>query len=273
VAVVAVFPFDLARPTRSYLLPPELHEISALTDVDEHTVACVQDEQAMIYLIDMRDGHISKRMPFGPAGDMEGLTRVGDAYYALRSDGLMYHLDMHAGHVVVLDSFQLELPNRNLEGLGYDERMGLVLISPKDFLKGDPVQRDQRKVYAFDPRREQLLPEPVLSLTVSGIVAQAERMGIALPTRITDNGRTVSAVKLRFSSVAVDPHSDHYYLLSAADRLLLVVDRQGGLVDLLQLDPMLFPKAEGITFLPSGAMLISNEGKDKAPNLLRFERR
>jgi hypothetical protein len=31
--------------------------------VDEHTVACVQDEQAMMYLLDLRSGAITQRMP------------------------------------------------------------------------------------------------------------------------------------------------------------------------------------------------------------------
>ncbi|MFN6115032.1 MAG: hypothetical protein ACK46C_04030 [Flavobacteriales bacterium] len=58
-----VVPFALDKPTRTYTLPEELLEISALTDVDEHTVACVQDEQAMMYLLDLRSGAITQRMP------------------------------------------------------------------------------------------------------------------------------------------------------------------------------------------------------------------
>lgn len=269
----SALPFQLDKPERNYTLPPELLEISALTDVDEYTVACVQDEQAMIYMLDLRKGTIIQRMPFGPAGDMEGLTRVGNEYFALRSDGLVYRIAMKAQAVSVLDSFHLDLPNRNLEGLGYDEHKDLVLISPKDFLKGDPELRDRRVVYAYDPRNKRLLPDPVLSLTVSGIAAQARTMGLELPTRTNDKGETISALKLRFSSVAVDPRNDHYYLLSAADRVLLVVDRQAKLVSLQQLDAKLFPKPEGITFLPSGDLLISNEGKGMQSNLLRFERR
>jgi hypothetical protein len=58
-----VVPFALDKPTRTYTLPEELLEISALTDVDEHTVACVQDEHAMMYLLDLRSGAITQRMP------------------------------------------------------------------------------------------------------------------------------------------------------------------------------------------------------------------
>ena len=268
-----LLPFDLAKPSRKHILPEELLEISALTDVDDHTVACVQDEMATIYLLDLRTGDIIQRIPFGSAGDMEGLTRVGQEYFALRSDGLMYRLALQAGAAVVLDTFRLQLPNRDLEGLGFDERRGLVLISPKDFLKGDAQQRDVRLVHAYDPVKKHLLPEPVLSISIADLTAQAERKGMPVPQRTTKEGRSVNALKLRLSSVAVDPRTDQYYLLSAVDRTLLVLDRQGELVALEQLDPALFPKPEGITFMSSGEMVISNEGKDGRPNVLVFDRR
>jgi hypothetical protein len=40
-----------------------------------------------------------------------------------------------------------------------------------------------------------------------------------------------------------------------------------------QLNPALFNKAEGITFLENGDMLISNEGQSKKPTVLRFNYR
>jgi len=36
------------------------------------------------------------------------------------------------------------------------------------------------------------------------------------------------------------------------------------------LDPRVFNKAEGITFMENGDMLITNEGQDHRPTLLRF---
>lgn len=72
------------------------------------------------------------------------------------------------------------------------------------------------------------------------------------------------------SSVAVDPTSDHYYLLSAVDRSLLVLDRKGAFVALYLLDEKVLPQPEGITFLPSGDMLITSEGKDGPARMVRY---
>ncbi len=262
--------YDLAHPARQYTLPDELLEISGITDVDVNTIACLQDEAAMLYFIDLVSGSITRRLNFGVPGDYEGLTRVGELYFALRSDGLINRLRLRDGAIELLDTFRLAIPNHNIEGLGYDEAQDRVLVSPKDFAKGDKATRDERVIHAFDPVTGKMSAEPALRFSVSGIIAQAEAMGVQLPMRKTDNGRELPALKLRLSSVAVHPRTEHYYLLSAVDHVLLVLDRNARLVSLNVLDPLAFAKPEGITFLLSGDMLISNEGKDGQADLLRF---
>lgn len=262
--------YDLHRPVAKFTLPSELIEVSGLTDVDQNTVACLQDEQATIYLIDLRSGKVLEKHSFGPPGDMEGLTRVGDGYYALRSDGMVYHLKGLRGKIQLKNSFHLRLPNQNIEGLGFDEAKGLVLISPKDVQKGSKYTRDQRHVYAFDPATEKLVDRPVLSFSVSDIVAAAKKAGIELPVKETKKGDERSALKLRMSSIAVHPRTQQYYILSAVDQSLLVLDRQGRFVDLHLLDDSLLPKPEGITFLPNGDLVLTTEGKGGPPRLVRF---
>ena len=79
--------YDLAHPTRRYPLADELREISGITEVDAHPVACVQDEVGALYFIDLDSRAVTNRLAFGKPGDYEGLTRVGTLYFALRSDG------------------------------------------------------------------------------------------------------------------------------------------------------------------------------------------
>jgi uncharacterized protein YjiK len=264
-------PGDLPKPSATFELPAQLMEISGLTDMmDAHTVGCLQDEEAVLYVVDLRDGKIKERYPFGPPGDMEGLTRVGDAFFALRSDGLIYALKRKGDRYEATDSFQLKLEHHNIEGLAYDERMGRVLVAPKDITKGDKAVRDRRDVFAFDKTTHALLPAPVLTFSVENVMRQAMAKGIRIPTRTTPKGREVPALKFRMASIAVHPRSDHYYILSAADHTLLVLDRKGGFVDLHLLDETLLPKPEGITFLPNGDMILTSEGKGTPPRLVRY---
>lgn len=260
----------LKAPLFQHDLPAELVEVSGLTDVSDSLMACLQDEEALLYLLDVRDGSVVERHRFGPPGDMEGLTRVKDGFYALRSDGLVYHLRKARSGYALADTFRLRLPNRDIEGLGYDEARGVVLVAPKDALKGDPQLRDRRQLFAFDPHTHRLLPEPVLSYTLSGILQQARAAGITVPMRTTPKGKQVPELKLRMASVAVDPVTDHYVILSATDRTLLVLDREGRFVHLYFLDPDRLPKPEGLTFLPDGRMLIASEGRNGPARILGF---
>ena len=260
----------LPKPISAVDLPAELREISGLTEIDDHTVACLQDEAATLYLVDLRDGHILERHPFAGSGDLEGITRVGSKLFALRSDGLIYNITRQQEHFVAMDSFNLMLPHRNIEGLGYDPVDGRVLVAPKDNLKGGPEIRDKREIFAFDPVTYALQQRPVLTFSVKQVLRAAEAAGVSIPIRTTDRGRQVPTIKFRMSSIAVEPATGHYYILSAVDQTLLVLDRSGNYVALYLLDDNLLPKPEGITFLPDGDLLISTEGKDSKPRIVRF---
>lgn len=264
--------FDLSAPSRRSQLPAELKEISALTDISPTTVACLQDEAGIIFYVDHTTGAITARMPFAGPGDYEGLTRIGSELYALRSDGLIYRLKEVNGAMDLLDTFRVDVPNRNLESLGYDERNKVLLIAAKDNLKGDEEQRDMRYIYGWDMQQGRQLPEPVLSLSVHNALAEAKALGVKVPM-VEKKGHVRPRFKLRPSSIAVHPGDDNYWILSASDHALVVVDRAGKLKELYFLDPALYPQAEGITFLSTGDLLISSEGKESDAVLLFFERR
>lgn len=265
--------YDLKHPSKRFTLPAELTEVSALTDIDESTVACLQDEEAAIYIVDLVTGKVSGKSVFAGPGDYEGLTRVGDDLYALRSDGLIHRLRKEGDGYAQVDTFRLIVPNHNIESLGLDERNQVMLIAAKDNLKGDKALRDARFVYGWDLRTDRQMPKPVLTLNVQRVASQARALGVKLPMKRTEKGQERLDFKLRPSSIALHPTEDLYYLLSAQDRALLVLDRLGTLKELVFLDPGLFPKPEGITFQPDGTLLISNEGKDAPPNLLVFARK
>jgi uncharacterized protein YjiK len=267
-----VVPYDLAHPDRRFRLPEELKEVSALTDISATTVACLQDEAGTIYWLDHLSGAITMRIPFAGPGDYEGLTRIGQELYALRSDGLVHRLKRQGDRLVQLDTFRVRVPNHNLESLGHDPEQQVLLIAAKDILKGDKASRDRRFIYGWDLRQGKQMEQPVLTLSVNEVLAEARRMGVVLP-QVEKHGRVRPDFKLRPSSVAVHPQDGNYWILSAKDHALLVVDRSGKLQALVFLDPVLFPKAEGITFMENGDLLVSSEGAEGGGWLLFFHAR
>ncbi|MBL7914212.1 MAG: SdiA-regulated domain-containing protein, partial [Bacteroidia bacterium] len=77
----------------------------------------------------------------------------------------------------------------------------------------------------------------------------------------------------RPSSLAVHPLTDEIYIISAADFMLVVMDRNGSIVHIKPLDKQVYPKAEGITFLKDGTMIITSEAGGKFPylNVINFK--
>lgn len=263
--------YDMDRPTASFALPPTLREISALTDIDLHHVACLHDEAGAVFHIDLRTGEVGRAMVFGQPGDFEGLTRVADDLWALRSDGMLVHLQRSDDELVVRRNLQLRTNHRDIEGLAYDPFRKLILVSPKDPPAGKKDERQQRRILAIDPATGRQLDEPALSTSLDQIAASARQRGIQLPGTERADGPPRVTLKLRLSSIAVHPHTGQFYLLSAVDGAVLVVDQAGDLQAAYFFDSRLMPKVEGITFLPDGDMVIASEGVSTPPRLQVFD--
>lgn len=251
------------------VLPRELREVSAITALDERTLACVQDEVGALFLVDLSGERPPQVRSFGAPGDYEGLARVGDDYWVLRSDGLLLRLASRGGRLEVASSHQMSAEHDNWEGLCFDRGRGLLLVLPKDRASKEKERRDERSVWAFDPSTGTMQPQPVLLLDVSSLVEQAEGIGLGLPTRTTAKGKKSRSLKMLGSEILEVPGTGELLLLSAVDRALLRVDGAGRLLGLLVFDSEELPQPEGMTWLPDGRLLIASEGKD-GPGVVRI---
>jgi uncharacterized protein YjiK len=97
----------------------------------------------------------------------------------------------------------------------------------------------------------------------------AKTHNLPYPTR-EKKDKDEPIIKFRTSAIAIHPITKQLYVLSAADHSLFVFNGDGSLAQMTLLEQHTFNKSEGIAFLPDGDMLITNEGQDKKPTLLRF---
>ncbi len=261
--------YDLTRATSSFELPAELTEISALTDIDDHTVACVQDEVGIVYFIDLRTGAVARRDPFGPAGDYEGITRANGSLWVIESSGRMVELVPVAEGHTVRREMTLDLAHDDIEGLGYDPGTKTLLVAPKDQPSGTKSERRARRVFAFDPESG-AQATLALETSIDRIEADAGKAGIPLPYKTTKQGREKLSLKVRFSSIAVHPYSDQFFALSAVDAAVLAFGRDGALQGAHCFDPVAMPKLEGMTFLPNGDLVLASEGVEGPARLHVF---
>lgn len=262
--------YNLLKPNKIILLPSELHEVSGITTIDDQTVACVQDEEGTLFVYDLQRKQLKNRYPFNVQGDYEGIARVNDTMYILQSDGTLFELPDYELRNFNMQGYITGIPANNNEGLCYDSSHHRLLIASKSKSGKDKTDKDKREIYGFNLHTKQLSAQPVYDFSISAIKEFASKNNIALPEKKTKKGTELN-LKYKPSAICIHPLTQKLFLLSAADYLLFVFDSNGSLEQIEPLNQEMFNKAEGLTFLPNGDMLITNEGQDKKPTLLLFQ--
>lgn len=240
-------PYTLDAPDAVVELPTELDEISGLSLLPSGRLGAVQDEDGILYEIDMGSGLITGRQPFRGGGDYEGVEWVGDSVWILESDGTLY--DVHRGEDgVSAESVKHETPLRgrnDTEGLAWDGERLLIA------LKESPGRglEDVRAIWAYDPATRALSAAPVAQL---------------------DRSQVDGGSNFKPSALAVHPETRELYVLSSVRKALAVITPGGELRAVVPLSPALFRQPEGIVFAADGTLYISNEAAGARATLLRF---
>lgn len=247
-------PYDLAQPTERHKLNSDLQEISGLGWYANGQLACVQDEAGKVFVFDIEKDKIINKIKFGEKGDYEGVERVGDEVFVLRSDGLITAFKIEEPE---MRTFDLGLSkNTEVEGLGYDTKTNRLMIAVKESKKDGKIETDV-VVYTFDLKRKAIWK------------------GLVIPKEALDEFETSIGLKpdqFKPSGVAIHPLTSEIYLLASAGNRLVVIDRNGQLVTSVALSQKLLKQPEGICFAPDGTLYIASEARDKGEDgyILRF---
>lgn len=265
--------YDLSKPNASWSLPESLREISGLIDINENTFACVQDENGILFIYDISKNEVVNQYKFNIDGDYEGITRIGETMYILRSDGTIFEVTNYRDSNFVTTKYETGIPAMNNEGLCYDPANNRLLIASKGKIAKGAEFKDKRAIYGFDLKTKQLLEEHVFDIDVETLKQFAIKHNIPLPTKARKkNGVMVDEPFIKFmtSAISIHPVSKKLYVLSAADHLFFIFSENGEIEHMEYLDPIIFNKAEGMTFLENNDMLITNEGQTGQATLLKF---
>lgn len=265
--------YDLASPDAIYTLPESLREMSALTYVNPEALVCVEDERGILYTYNPAANVITTQTTFGAEGDYEGLARVDETMYVLRSDGQLFEVMGYSSEAPEVILHETAVPAKNNEGLCYDKARNRLLIAAKSKSGKGSEFKDTRLVYEFDLKTRSMREEPVFVFDLQEITELARKAGVEVPEKKNKKKGEASAavIQLRPSGIAVHPATEELYLLSGSNHLLVVFTMDGMLRYIEEMDPDIFNKPEGITFTEDGDMLISNEGEtNKSATILRF---
>jgi uncharacterized protein YjiK len=263
--------YNLVNPDVKLILPNTLQEISGLVVIDSSTFACIQDEKGIIFIYDFNKKKIIKQYDFHIDGDYEGIALVDKTIYILRSDGILFEIIDYKSKNFRINKYSTGIPAKNNEGLCYDRDKNRLLIGCKSNIGKGPDFRDVRAIYGFDLYNKSLTEKPVFVFEIHEIMNYAQSNNILLSSKAKKKGKvTLPKIKFRISAICIHPVSKRLYLLSAVDHLLFIFDMNGKIKQIEKLNPVLFNKAEGISFFDNGNMIITNEGQNRNPTVLRF---
>lgn len=254
-------PYDLKNPDWLQVLPPELNEVSAFAVNEEGEGGwAVNDELGNLYPFALVEGLMGKPVAFADRGDYEGLEIVGDEVVVARSDGTLFRV--RQGKVTEVETL-LDY-DYDVEGLALDGARSRLLVACKRKAGPGNAFKRQRAIYALS------LPDfvwnefPVYTITFTDLRKFIKETDV--------EGLKGSDARLfKPSAIAVSPDDQYIYILSSVGKMIVVLDLEGTIVAVEHLPRRPHRQPEGMAFDGQGSLYITNEGRDRAGTLYRFD--
>lgn len=253
------YTYDLQNPKMRWDLPDNLHEISGLSYYQKDQLACVQDENGILFIYDLREHKIVLKEKFGEDGDYEGVEIVDGIAYVLKSNGDIYYFSPGDKKV---EKIKTGLTGKNdTEGLAFQKSTSELLIACKEnpgmhnekLKKARAIYRIGLKEKSFDDKHRYLID----NISFHKMLANKD-LNKKMHTPFKPSG------------LAVHPETGHIFVIATVGKLLVILDAEGSIIDMIPLDPVIFLQPEGIAFSPSGDLYISSEGRGGKGYILKF---
>ena len=246
--------YDLQNPT-VIKLNSALIEISGISFyAKDSTVFAIEDEDGVFSKIYLNKNAQVKNWRFDKTHDYEDLVLFDSTFYILISNGDIETLQFKGDSMVTTKTKYpgSDKVTNEFESLYYDDSLRLLIMICKD-CKDD--KKNAVSAWGFN----------IDSLTYTPDLFSIDESAF--------KGK-LGKEKFKPSAAAINPVTNELYILSSVNKLLVISGRKGNVKDVFDLDPKNFKQPEGITFTPTGDLLISNESADLGPaNILIFKRK
>lgn len=233
-------------------LPEILDEVSGIDWIGDNKIACIQDEDGVIFIFNLETSKVEQSITFAGSGDYEDIRVVGNTAYILRSDGEIFEVEgflSETPKTIGYANFLTE--DHNLESLAWDKKNNSLLLAIKDREPGDDTYKG---VYKFSLRTKELQKKPEYRLYMED--------------KLLKDRKAKLRKKLEPSALAIHPVNNNYYILDGRNPQLIIADSNMKMKKRFALREDDFEQAEGLTFSKDGRLFISNEGKGGKANIL-----
>jgi len=244
---------------KTWEMPMELNEISGIAWIGEGKIACVQDEDGIIFIYDLDGNKVQKTVNFAKSGDYEGITVVDGTAYVLRSDGALFEIQNYLQNNLEVKIHETPFSDKNdMESLAHDKENHRLLLIPKE---KDLKNEDFLGVYTFNLKSKEMDSNPILKIKFDDPIFENEK----------EDGDKEPSNAIFPSDMAISPLNGDYYIVEGKEPKILILDKAGKSIKMTNLSKKKFSQPEGIIFSPEGTMYISNEGKKGKANIMEVE--
>jgi uncharacterized protein YjiK len=237
--------YDLLNPV-IIKLPDALAEISGIVYYPKDTsVFAIVDEDGLFFKISLTKKDEIKKWWFDKKHDFEDVVLKDSVFYVLISNGDIEALRFDAGDSITTTKSKFPDASKKVnefESLYFDDSLQQMILLCKNC---EDAVKDEAVAWGFNIATQEYIP----GIFTIDVKPGLEKLGI-------------KKLKLRPSATAINPVTNELYILASINNLLIVTDRHGKFKEAYPLDPAVYKQPEGITFTPTGDMIISNESHE-----------
>lgn len=238
-------------------LPGKLKEISGLAMTDDGRLLAHNDESAVVFEIDERNGQVVKRFSLSDLDkpvkdDFEGIAVAKDRVYLVTSQGRLYEFfEGKDGATVLYNVYTTGVgKDWEIEGLAYDSRMQALLLVSKQPLSKEEAGR--LTIFRWSVNEKRLVPD---GHTVIPIADLADH---------------VKGKKFQPSGIERHLRSGNYFLIAARQGAIAEVTPTGQVLSVVTFPAEWHRQAEGVTFTTPGTLIVADEGAGKRARLTLY---
>ncbi|MGO4912072.1 SdiA-regulated domain-containing protein [Leeuwenhoekiella sp. W20_SRS_FM14] len=238
---------------KTWELPELLNEVSGLAWVNDSTLACIQDEDGYIYHYNLNSEEISYDVEFAENGDYEAIALDSTNAYIMRSDGRIFEVLNYMKDTLNVSHFNTPFDeDNNIESLAFNPKTRNLITVSKD--KGLNEKRF-KGIYEIPLDTKVQKENPVVQIDMN---AEA----------FADFQKKKEQKTFNPSDLAIHPKTGDYYIVDGKKPKLLILNPNGSIKALHELNTFHFAQPEGITFSPDGKLYIANEAASGVATLM-----
>ena len=250
--------YDFTKPDK-FNMPSSLLEISGLAfnDGRSDTVYSIQDEDGKVFR-QKWDVKKQKNIKFARNDDFEDLAILRQMVFALNSDGVVYSFPLSEFGKKKSDKtreFKQLVPKGEYEGLYADTETNKIYIMCKSCPGDKKMKTATGYIFDYDSKEDRLIPADSFKLDLRRLEILNHKL----------------KPKFAASALTRNTRTNEWFILSSANKLLLVADAQWTIKAAHRLNSSMFNQPEGIAFDKDMNLFIANEGDEITDgNILKF---